>query len=92
MIRFHYVNWLKEQEEILYMYLDPGFGSMLIQALVASIAAVAVGVGIFRHKIKAFFTKGKKSEETEIVEEIEATQGVAKSNINEDGEIPDDKW
>jgi len=46
------------------MYLDPGFGSMLIQALVASIAAIAVGLGIFRHKIKAFFTRKKNVEET----------------------------
>ena len=52
------------------MYLDPGFGSMLIQALVASIAAVAVGFGIFRHKIKALLTKKSVVEET--VESIEA--------------------
>ena len=44
------------------MYLDPGFGSMLIQMLVASLAAVAVGFGIFRHKIKSFFSKNKNAD------------------------------
>ena len=41
------------------MYLDPGFGGMLLQVI---IAIVAVGGGIiysFRRKIKAFFTKNK---------------------------------
>ena len=47
------------------MYLDPGFGSMLIQAIVASIAAVAVGLGIFRHKIASLFKKNKKEENEE---------------------------
>jgi len=50
------------------MYLDPGFGSMLIQALVASLAALAVGVGIFRHKIMSLFNK-KKNENTEDITE-----------------------
>ncbi|MCL2019401.1 MAG: hypothetical protein FWG70_06520 [Oscillospiraceae bacterium] len=46
------------------MYLDPGFGSMLIQVLVASFAALAMTFGIFRQKIVAFFRKGKKGDET----------------------------
>jgi len=47
------------------MYLDPGFGSMVIQALVASLAAGGVMAGIFWNRIKAFFTRGKKSGELE---------------------------
>jgi len=47
------------------MYLDPGFGSMLIQALIASLAAGGVMVGIFWGKIKAFFGRRKKSDELE---------------------------
>ena len=43
------------------MYLDPGFGSMLIQVLVASLAAAGAMVGIFWSKIKSLFTRGKKS-------------------------------
>ena len=41
------------------MYLDPGFGGMLVQAIVA---IVAVGGGIvfsFRKKIRAAFSKNK---------------------------------
>jgi len=41
------------------MYLDPAFGGMLLQVI---IAIVAVGGGIvysFRRKIKAFFSKNK---------------------------------
>ena len=49
------------------MYLDPGFGSMVIQALIATIAAAAAMIGIFRVKIKTFFKeffkKDKKSDE-----------------------------
>ena len=42
------------------MYLDPAFGGMLLQVVVA---LVAVGGGIvysFRRKIKSLFSKGKK--------------------------------
>jgi len=54
------------------MYLDPGFGSMMIQAVVAAIAAVAVGFGIFRHRIMNFFKRNKdQSEEIEIDESSE---------------------
>ena len=45
------------------MYLDPGLGSILIQAIIASIAAVAVGFGLFRAKIMAFFKKNKPSDD-----------------------------
>ena len=41
------------------MYLDPGFGGMLLQAVVA---ITAVGGGLvfsFRRKIRLFFSKGK---------------------------------
>ena len=47
------------------MYLDPGFGSMLVQALVASLAAAGVMTGIFWSRIKAFFSRKKKSDEPE---------------------------
>ena len=40
------------------MYLDPGFGGMLVQVVVA-ITAVGGGVAFsFRKKIRAFFSKG----------------------------------
>ncbi len=39
------------------MYLDPGFGSMIIQFIVAGIAAVGMYAVIFRSKIKDFFAR-----------------------------------
>jgi len=54
------------------MYLDPAFGGMLLQVI---IAIVAVGGGIiysFRRKIKAFFSKNK-SETKKVVESSAST-------------------
>ncbi|MDR2481685.1 MAG: hypothetical protein LBD07_05280 [Spirochaetaceae bacterium] len=44
------------------MYLDPGFGSMLIQAIVGGIAVVGSSFYLFRQKIKSFFQKPDKKE------------------------------
>ena len=38
-----------------YAYLDPGTGSMMVQAVLAVIAAVSVSVGIFWNRIKIIF-------------------------------------
>ena len=43
-----------------FAYLDPGAGSMVLQGILAGIAAVSVYCGIFWGRIKGFFT-GKKS-------------------------------
>ena len=45
----------------LFLYLDPGSGSLLIQMLLAALLAIGVAVRIFWRSIKAFFT-GKKEE------------------------------
>ncbi|AEF84067.1 hypothetical protein TREPR_3729 [Treponema primitia ZAS-2] len=39
------------------MYLDPGFGSMVIQLLIAGIAAAGSFFYIFRQKLKIFFIR-----------------------------------
>ena len=39
------------------MYLDPGFGSMLIQVIVAVIAAAGAYILIFKKSIVGFFKK-----------------------------------
>ena len=44
------------------MYLDPGFGSMIIQLVVAMIAGVGAVWLLFKNKIKGWFRKGKKDE------------------------------
>jgi hypothetical protein len=41
------------------MYLDPGFGSMLVQAAVGFIAVAASSFYLFRQKVKDFFSKNK---------------------------------
>ena len=41
------------------MYLDPGFGSMAIQLIVAGFAAVGAYLFIIRNKIAQFFKKKK---------------------------------
>ncbi len=45
----------------LFLYLDPGSGSLLIQLILAAILGIGVAVRIFWRSIKAFFT-GKKPE------------------------------
>ena len=40
-----------------YAYIDPGTGSMLVQAVLAVIAAVSVSIGIFRHRIRSFLDR-----------------------------------
>jgi len=59
------------------MYLDPGFGGMLVQALVA---IVAVGGGIlfsFRKKIRATFSKSKDNTNAK----IKQTTGEVKDDV-----------
>ena len=41
------------------MYLDPGFGSMLIQGIVAALAAGGAYLILMRKKIAAFFQNRK---------------------------------
>ncbi|MDR1728697.1 MAG: hypothetical protein LBT74_12365 [Acidobacteriota bacterium] len=42
------------------MYLDPGFGSMVVQGLVGLVAVASTSFYLFRQKIKNFFSKGQK--------------------------------
>lgn len=43
------------------MYLDPGFGGMLVQVIVAVIAMGGILVFSLRKKIRALFTKNKNT-------------------------------
>lgn len=42
-----------------FAYLDPASGSMIIQAVLAGIAAISVSIGVFWRRIRSFF-RGKK--------------------------------
>ena len=49
-----------------YAYLDPGTGSMLVQALIAVVAAITVSIGIYWRRLKSFWSQlfgHRKSEE-----------------------------
>jgi hypothetical protein len=43
-------------------YLDPATGSMIVQAVIAAVAAVSVFAGIFWRRLRAFFGKGNKKD------------------------------
>ncbi len=43
-----------------HAYIDPGSGSIIIQAILGAIAAVGTTASIYWSKIKKFFTKNKK--------------------------------
>lgn len=47
------------------MYLDPGFGSMVIQVIVAAIAAVGALYFAMKTRIKSLFSKKNEGEEQE---------------------------
>jgi len=44
------------------MYLDPGFGGMLLQALVAIAAAGGAVLFAIRKRVREFFSKNKKAD------------------------------
>ncbi len=46
-----------------HAYLDPGTGSMIIQIIVASVAAIGIALKSFWAQIKMFFVKGKKEDD-----------------------------
>ena len=47
----------------VYAYIDPGTGSMIVQAVIAAIVAVSVYAGIFRRRLRSFFGRifGRKN-------------------------------
>lgn len=50
------------------MYLDPGFGSMIIQVVIGIIAATGVALYTLRQKISKFFRRSPKEKEQEKLE------------------------
>ena len=43
-----------------YAYIDPGSGSILLQALIGAIAAAGASIAIYWNKLKNFVVKFKK--------------------------------
>jgi hypothetical protein len=65
--------------KIAYGYIDPGTGSIVIQAIVGVIVGAGFFIKIFWKKIKAFFTKlfSKKNQQIE----EKSTQMESSANI-----------
>lgn len=53
------------------MYLDPSFGSMIIQVLIAALAAGGACLAIFRQKIAKLFKRGKQNGETPAAQDVQ---------------------
>ena len=51
--------FLMEAPTPAHAYLDPGTGSMMLQALLGAIAASSVIGGLYWQKIKSFFSRAK---------------------------------
>jgi hypothetical protein len=45
--------------DIAHAYIDPGVASIILQSMVAVIAAVSATAGLFWHRIKSFFRSEK---------------------------------
>ena len=54
------------------MYFDPGFGSMIIQAIIAGIATLGVVWGIMKVRVKGLFVKKNHPEQDETLEDQDA--------------------
>ena len=50
----------------VYAYLDPGTGSIIIQSLIAAIAAGAIVTKTYWYRIKTFFSKSAAEDETNV--------------------------
>ena len=49
--------------EIQVAYLDPGTGSLILQAIVAALAGVVVAITAYWQKVKSFFRRGSRNSE-----------------------------
>ena len=56
-------------------YLDPGTGSMMLQVILGGIAAVAVAIKLYWHKLTSVFGLRKKEE----TEDDSASNGISTS-------------
>ena len=45
-----------------HAYIDPGVGSIILQAIIGAIAATSLTIKIYWQKIKSFFKKNKNKD------------------------------
>jgi len=60
--------------EIAFAYIDPGTGSILIQGIIAAVAAIGVTLKLYWHRFVAFFRRSKESQEVGAAEVDDETQ------------------
>lgn len=65
------------------MYLDPGFGSMLIQAVLAVIACGGVMLVSMRSRIRLFLKKKQKTHDSESTQPIEKEKNFYAADSND---------
>jgi uncharacterized membrane protein SpoIIM required for sporulation len=58
-----------------YAYLDPGTGSLLLQGLLAAIAAAAAAAGLYWNRILLFFGIRKRNDHIEEAKKIDEDLG-----------------
>jgi len=64
----------------VHAYIDPSAVTYIIQAVAAAFIAIGALITVFRHKIFAFFKKGKKETEKR---EIHIKEDVTEDSVNE---------
>jgi hypothetical protein len=52
-----------------HAYLDPGTGSMILQAVIATVAMSVAAISVYWQKFKSFFAGEKKAEQAQKPEE-----------------------
>ena len=57
---YYFVIRYNQKEWCVFMYFDPGTGSLFIQIIVAFVASIGAFFVFFKNKIKNIFVKGKK--------------------------------
>ena len=58
--------------EAAYAYLDPGTGSMLLQALIGAVAGAWIVLRLYWDKIKGFFSRfGRKRKSPENISSVD---------------------
>ncbi len=67
---FSVLAWMPDA----HAYIDPGTGSILVQGLIAAIAAIGVTLKLYWHKITRLF--GRRSGNEQATEDVEKSKHV----------------
>lgn len=61
-----------------HAYIDPGTGSILVQGLIAAIAAIGVTLKLYWHKFTRLF--GRRSDNKQATEDVEKSKHVVSND------------